>query len=175
MKARVLLPVLLLAFGLGIAQWMMPLAAEERRDEGKVIHTLDSSKIEEADAKTKLEEPHYGYVGELGTFDAIGKKSSTEEPIAQFVVHQHPDVHKLALGCTRLKYEGPKRLGNVDGWIFKTEWDGKYYPSKVFLSADKVYFGGGRSAYIAADYRNDTGWTWKQLPLRRMEMARKGS
>ena len=25
-------------------------------------------------------------------------------------------------------------------------------------------------SYIAADYRNDTGWVWKMLPLRRMEL-----
>jgi hypothetical protein len=29
-----------------------------------------------------------------------------------------------SLGRTKLTYEGPKRLGNIDGWVFRTEWDG---------------------------------------------------
>ena len=80
----------------------------------------------------------------------------------------------MALGRSKLTCEGAKRLGNVDGWVFKTEWDGKVYPSKIFFSAEKVYFGGGVNAYIAADYREKTGWVWKMLPLRRMELTKGG-
>jgi hypothetical protein len=64
-------------------------------------------------------------------------------------------------------------VGNVDGWVFKTQWDGTSYPSRIFFSADEVYFGGGRSAYIVADYRDGTGWVWKMLPMRRLEILQK--
>jgi hypothetical protein len=134
-----------------------------------------NAKIEEAEPKARLEEPRFGYVGMLGTFQALGKNSGGEEPQAAFVVHQYPNQEKNALGCTKLRYEGPRRLGNVDGWVFKTDWDGKQYPSKVFLSAEKVYFGGGMESYIAADYRTETGWVWKLQPLRRVEILKKGS
>ncbi len=159
--------------------WLAQAAAQNPREGdkgGKGVPVLDSRKIEEGEAKNKLDEPNYGYVGTLGTFSASAKKAGAgtgEEAAAAFVVHQYPDVEKSALGLTKLQYEGPKRLGNVDGWVFKTEWDGKQYPSKVFLSAEKVYFGGGESAYIAADHRTDTGWVWKLMPLRRMEMLKK--
>src|SRR5208337_1569274 len=102
---------------------------------------------------------------------ALSKNAGSHEAMAAFVVHHYPHQEQLGLGCTKLKYQGAKRLGNVDGWVFATDWDGKHYPSRVFLSAEKVYFGGGVQAYIAADYRMETGWTWKMLPLRRMELA----
>jgi len=126
---------------------------------------------EESEAKGKLEEPLFGYVGLLGTFEACTKSPSGEAASAQFVVHHHPHQDEMALGYTKLRYQGAKRLGNVDGWVFNTEWDGKEYPSKVFLSAEPVYFGGGMVNYIAADYRTETGWAWKLLPLRRMELT----
>jgi hypothetical protein len=99
------------------------------------------------------------------------KNVGSHEPAAAIVVHSYPNEAQISLGCTKLKYQGAKRLGNVDGWVFNTEWDGKHYPSKVFLSAEKVYFGAGIQAYVAADYREDTGWKWKMLPLRRMELT----
>jgi hypothetical protein len=136
---------------------------------------LDIRKIEESEAKTKLEEPRFGYVGDLGTFVAVTKNANGHEAMAGFIVHQYPNQDRQSLGCTKLRYEGPKRLGNVDGWVFLTEWDGKAYPSKVFLSAQRVYFGGGTSEYIAADYREGTGWAWKLLPLRRVELMNKSA
>jgi hypothetical protein len=129
---------------------------------------LDLGKIEETEAKEKLEAPNYGYMGGLGSFVA-----TKEHGEGMIVVHNYPDTSKLALGTTKLTYEGTKRLGNVDGYVFKTQWDGATYPSKIFLSAEKVYFGGGVSAYIAADHREKTGWVWKLHPLRRMDVLKK--
>jgi hypothetical protein len=134
---------------------------------------FDIRKVEESEPKSRLDEPRFGYVGEIGTFVAVTKNANGHEAMAGFVIHSYPNQDRLALGCTKLRYEGPKRLGNVDGWVFITDWDGKAYPSKVFLSAQRVYFGGGVSEYIAADYRESTGWAWKLLPLRRIELMNK--
>jgi hypothetical protein len=177
MKAKLIGVLLLGAAGIWLGTAIGPSVAQNARadgDTGKVV-ALMNGKVEETDAKTRLEEPRFGYAGMLGTFQALGKNASGEEAQAVFVVHQHPNHERNALGCTKLKYEGPRRLGNVDGWVFKTDWDGKQYPSKVFLSAEKVYFGGGMENYIAADYRTDTGWTWKYLPLRRLELLKKNA
>jgi hypothetical protein len=152
-----------------------PLVAEDPAEKAGQGITLDTRKIEEARAQTELGEPNYGYVGSFGTFEAATKNTVGEAPVAIFVVHQYPRQDQAALGHTKLRYEGPKRLGNVDGWVFATEWDGKNYPSKIFLSAEKIYFGGGVQGYIAADYRNETGWAWKYHPLHRMELLKKGS
>ena len=174
MKLHGIRVVAVLAFGVAALGLGRPEAAEPAQDRrGEAVY-LDKGKVEESEAKGQLGEPHFGYVGDLGTFAAMTKNANGLEAHAAYVVHQYPHQEKLALGCTKLKYQGPKRLSNVDGWVFATEWDGKVYPSKVFLSAQKVYFGGGKQAYIAADYRNDTGWAWKLLPLRRMEIAKAG-
>ena len=105
--------------------------------------------------------------GELGSFEATTK----DDAEGMIVVHNYPDTSKYALGSTKLEYVGPKRLGNVDGWVFKTEWDGDRYPSRIFFSSEEVYFGGGESAFIASDYRDSTGWVWKLLPLRRTQLV----
>jgi hypothetical protein len=152
---------------LAVAAWCLlgVQGAEEGKRKGIVLET---GKIEESEAKSKLDEPNYGYVGQLGSF--VATKESTA--LALIVVHSYPDTSTVAMGRSKLTYEGSKRLGNVDGWVFKTEWDGKAYPSKIFLSAERVYFGGGVNAYIAADYRDKTGWVWKLHPLRRMNMVK---
>jgi hypothetical protein len=172
MKTRTIATLLLGLAGIGLFLFVQAGAAEPNNAVEKGVY-LDTRKIEEAEPKNRLEEPRFGYVGDLGTFVAVSKNAPGHEAMAGFVVHQYPNQDRLALGCTKLRYEGAKRLGNVDGWVFVTEWDGKTYPSKVFLSAQPVYFGGGMTAYIAADYRESTGWAWKLLPLRRVELANK--
>jgi hypothetical protein len=129
--------------------------------------SVQFGKLEETDATRTMSDPQFGYVGELGSFQAVASGEAT----GSIVVHNYPDTTKYALGSTKLNYVGPKRLGNVDGWVFKTQWDGEHYPSKIFFSADEVYFGGGESAYITADYREGTGWAWKLLPMRRMDLV----
>jgi hypothetical protein len=146
------------------------IVAEDRKEQGKGI-SLQLGKIEEMETKSKLSEPQFGYVGQLGSFTVCKEGQA----MGAIVVHSYPNTEKSALGCTKLTYEGTKRLGNVDGWVFKTEWDGKGYPSKIFFSAEPVYFGGGINAYIAADYRDESGWAWKLHPLRRMEIVKNGS
>ena len=128
---------------------------------------LEMGKLEESDATSKVNDPNYGYEGHLGTFVATTKG----EARAMIVVHNYPDTGKFALGNTKLTFEAVRKVGNVNGFVFKTEWDGKRYPSKVFLSSEKVYFGGGVNGYIAADYRDATGWAWKLIPLRRMDIV----
>jgi hypothetical protein len=154
----------------------LAVAAEPAREsgarDGQAV-SIDNHKIQEAEVKARLEEPNFGYVGDIGTFVVTTKNAAGREAHADFVVHAYPDQDRVGLGCTKLKYDGAKRLGNVDGWVFTTEWDGKMYPSKVFVSAQRVYFGGGRQDYIAADYRTETGWTWKMIPLRRLPLAGK--
>ena len=142
------------------------IAQEPDREESGIA--LDLGKVQEAEVRARLRDPHYGYVGQLGSFVVV-KDNDAEGLI---VLHQHPDTSSRALGRTKLTYEGPKRLGNVDGWVFKTEWDGKVYPSRIFFSAERVYFGGGVDGYIAADYREATGWAWKLHPLRQMPLVR---
>ncbi|MBV8314367.1 MAG: hypothetical protein JOZ53_05475 [Planctomycetaceae bacterium] len=142
--------------------------AAEDRGEGKGI-ALELGKVEEAEATPRLGEPNYGYVGDLGSFVATKDANA----LALIAVHRYPDTETASLGRTKLTYEGPKRLGNVDGWVFRTEWDGIVYPSKIFFSSEKVYFGGGVNSYIAADYRENTGWAWKLRPLRRMGLVTK--
>src|SRR5262249_35898908 len=137
-----LMTLLLVLAGLAAVSLAPSWAAEPSAEKGVYI---DARKIEEAEPRTRLEEPRFGYVGELGTFVAVTKNANGHEAMAGFIVHQYPNQERLNLGCTKLRYEGPKRLGNVDGWVFATEWDGKAYPSKVFLSAQRVYFGGGVS------------------------------
>src|SRR5262249_32791755 len=128
---------------------------------------LGAGKVIEAEASAKLMDPKYGYEGHLGCFMA----TTNGDARCLIVVHHYPETTKFSLGSTKLVYEGTKKLGNVNGYVFKTEWDGQKYPSKVFLSADTVYFGGGISSYIAADYRSGTGWAWKLVPLRRMDVV----
>jgi hypothetical protein len=168
MKAKHVLVLLLVVVGFGAFQLSQPLGAEGGRGEAVYLMT---AKIEESEAKTEIGEPHFGYVGDIGTILATTKNAHGIEAHADFVVHHYPEQEKVSLGCTKLKYVGPKHLGNVDGWVFSTEWDGKSYPSKIFVSAQKVYFGGGLQSYICADYRNDTGWAWKLVWLRRMELT----
>lgn len=168
MKAKYGMALLLVVLGLGAFHLSQPQGAEPAHKEAV---TLMSGKVEEAEAKGELGQPHFGYVGDIGVIAAEGKNAEGREAHAAFVVHHYPEQEKYSLGCTKLKYVGPKRLGNIDGWVFSTEWDGKAYPSKVFVSADQVYFGGGRQAYISADYRTETGWAWKLIPLRRMEIT----
>jgi hypothetical protein len=122
--------------------------------------------LDEGEVSSDMGEPNHGYVGELGSFEA----STKDDAEAMIVVHNYPDTSKFALGSTQLDYVGAKRIGNVDGWVFKTQWNGELYPEKIFFSSSEVYFGGGVSAYIAADYRQATGWVWKMLPLRRTEL-----
>jgi len=161
----------LLFLVLGLAAFALVGSSPAEEPKASKGITLELGKIEESEPKSSLDAPEYGYVGNLGSFVA----SKESEALALLVVHQYPDTSKSALGRSKLSYEGPKRLGNVDGWVFKTEWDGKAYPSKVFFSAEKVYFGGGVNAYIAADYREKSGWVWKLHPLRRMELAKKSA
>jgi hypothetical protein len=130
---------------------------------------LEQGKVVEAEATSRLGEPNYGYEGLLGSFVATKDANA----LALIVVHSYPDTEKMSLGRTKLTYEGPKRLGNIDGWVFRTEWDGTVYPSRIFFSSEKIYFGGGVNSYIAADYRDKTGWAWKLQPLRRMELVTK--
>ena len=137
---------------------------KETKEKGKSVHL--TTKIEESEAQSKLDQPNVGYVGELGSF-VLAKEHSG----GLIVVHAHPDTHKHALAHTKLTFDAARRLGNVDGWVYRTSFDGKKNPSKIFFSATKVYFGGGKNGYIAADYREDTGWAWKMLPLRRMQVA----
>ena len=144
-----------------------PGAAEDRGEDKGIV--LELGKVEEAEASSRLGQPNYGYVGPLGSFVATQDASA----LALIVVHHYPDTEMTSLGRTKLTYEGPKRLGNIDGWVFRTEWDGTVYPSKIFFSSEKVYFGGGVSSYIAADYRDRTGWVWKLHPLRRMGLVTK--
>jgi hypothetical protein len=126
----------------------------------------EMGKITETEAAVKVPEPNFGYEGHLGCFVA-----TKENARCAIVVHSYPDTSKIALGNTKLTYEGATQLNNVPGYSFKTEFDGKNYPSKVFLSSERVYFGGGITGYIAADFRDGTGWNWKLVPLRRMEVA----
>jgi hypothetical protein len=137
------------------------------QDNGKGV-TLKFGKVQESATSAKLPDPHYAYVGQLGSFVVIKNDMAK----GMIVVHQYPDTSKSALGCTKLTFEGAKRLGEIEGWVFKTEWDGKVYPSRIFFSAEKVYFGGGVNGYIAADYRDDSGWVWKLQPLRRMGLVK---
>jgi hypothetical protein len=139
-------------------------------DDGSDVMPL-SLQAKESEAKETLSEPHFGYTGPLGSFEVAVREPSGREPIGLFVVHKHPDPHQLALGQTKLKYLGTKRLGEIDGYVCQTDWSGKVYPSKVFFSAHKVYLGAGITEYIAADYREDTGWVWKTFPMRRMELV----
>ena len=89
--------------------------------------------------RPRLGEPNYGYAGHLGSFVAAKDANA----LALIVVHHYPDMEKVSLGRTKLTHQGPKRLGNIDGWVFTTEWNGTIYPSKIFFSSEKVYFGGG--------------------------------
>ncbi len=146
-----------------------PSAADDRKEDAKAT-VLQLGKVEEAEAKANPGDPEYGYEGHLGSFVV----TKGPDAIGLIVVHDYPDTGKQSLGRTKLTFEGAKRLGNVDGWVFKTEWDGKTYPSKVFFSSEKVYFGGGVNAYIAADHREETGWVWKLQPLRRMGLMKAG-
>ena len=125
----------------------------------------------ESEAREELPEPHYGYTGPLGSFEAALKGPTGRQPLGLFVIHKHPHPQELALGQTKLKYLGPKRLGEIDGYVFQTDWSGKVFPSKVFFSAHKIYLGAGITEYIAADYRDSTGWVWKAFPMRRMELV----
>jgi hypothetical protein len=153
-------------FALVAALAMQAVAVSEEGAKKQI--SIEVTKLEEADAAAQIGEPNYGYVGELGAFCA-----TKSEGHGMIVVHNYPDTTKAALGAVQLSYVGPKRVGNVDGWVFKTQWDGKSYPSRIFFSAEEVYFGGGISAYIVADYRDGTGWVWKMLPMRRLEILPK--
>jgi|GEM_PF-3962268 hypothetical protein len=124
-------------------------------------------KLDETDASAEMTEPNFGYVGELGAFQV----TTHEGAEGMIVVHAYPDHNRIALAETKLDYEGPKRVGNVNGWVFKTKWDGTKYPSRIFFSSEQVYFGGGESAFIASDFREQTGWVWKMIPLRQTQLA----
>lgn len=141
-------------------------AAAASGDEQKRDVSVQTGKIEQREATGQIGEPSYGYVGALGTFEV-----SKGDGKGMIVIHNYPDTSAFALGETKLEYVGAKRLGDIDGWVFNTRWDGSRYPSKVFFSSEQVYFGGGLNGYIAADYREATGWTWKMLPLRRMDLV----
>jgi hypothetical protein len=143
------------------------MADDDPKEDAKTT-ILQLGKIEETEAKAKLDEPNFGYEGHLGCFAA----TKGSDAIGLIVVHDFPDTSKYSLGRTKLTFDAAKRVGNIDGWVFKTEWDGKTYPSKIFFSSQKVYFGGGVNAYIAADYREGTGWAWKLHPLRRMGLTK---
>ena len=143
-------------------------ATAEEAKEGAKTPALMVGKVEESETKNKMEDPNFGYVGQLGSFTA----TNDAQAVGLLVVHNYPDTKSIALGQTKLTYEGAKRLGNVDGYVFKTQWDGKNYPSKIFFSSEKVYFGGGVNAFIAADYREGTGWAWKFHPLRKMSIVK---
>jgi hypothetical protein len=123
---------------------------------------LSVGKVEESEAKGAMKEPMFGYTGMGGSF-AVSKEGG----YALFGVHGHPDYHTVKMGATKLKYVGPKRLAQVDGWVCQTDWDGKTAPSKIFFSAEPVYFGLGIHGYAVADYRDATGWAWKMIPLKR--------
>jgi hypothetical protein len=154
------------ALGLVAALSLSMTHAGDTRDQPTKAMKLELGKIEEKECSAKLTEPNYGYEGHLGCFVATASKAR-----CMIVVHHYPDTSKVSLGNTKLTYEGTVQLNNIPGYCFKTEFDGKNYPSKVFLSAEKVYFGGGISGYIAADYREGTGWAWKLQPLRRMDVV----
>jgi hypothetical protein len=176
MSAKQVLAIALVLLSFAVFPLAQPFGAEpdEAGRKGQSV-SLTTEKPQEAEAKTELRDPHFGYVGDIGTIVACAKAPAGMEAHAAFVVHHYPNQEKIDLGCTRLHYEGAKHLGNVDGWVFKTEWDGKAYPSKIFVSAQKVYFGGGRQAYVMADYRTETGWAWKLVPLRRLELVTRES
>jgi hypothetical protein len=161
--------ILVVALGVLALSSTQPMADDDPKEDAKAT-VLHLGKVEETEAKVKLDEPTFGYEGHLGSF-AVTKRSNA---IGLIVAHDYPDTSKFSLGRTKLAFEGAKRLGNIDGWVFKTEWDGKTYPSKIFFSAQKVYFAGGVNAYIAADYREGTGWAWKLHPLRRMGLLKGG-
>ncbi|HEX3654584.1 MAG TPA: hypothetical protein VHV55_02190 [Pirellulales bacterium] len=145
---------------------LLALQAAALGEELKKSVSPQVGKLDQKDTDGSIGEPQYGYVGALGSFQVTKDGGK-----GMIVVHNYPDTATHALGETKLEYVGPKRIGDVDGWVFNTRWDGSQYPSKVFFSADPVYFGGGQTAYIAADYREATGWAWKLLPLRRMDLA----
>ena len=77
-------------------------------------------KLEEMDATSQLGEPNYGYVGELGSFEA----TTRDDAEAMMVVHNYPDTSKYAArfdkaGVRRAKAAGEcRRLGVQDamGW-----------------------------------------------------------
>jgi hypothetical protein len=58
----------------------------------------------------------------------------------------------LCVGQTKLRYIGAKRLDEIDGYVFQTDWHGKAYPSKVFFSVHKELHGclSWRSRFEAA-------------------------
>jgi hypothetical protein len=158
---------LLVMLGLVAVLAACPAAAGQEKEgvEGtSTVTPLQTGKVMESEVQGKIPEPNFGYVGQLGSF-AVSRNGHSGGLI---VVHHYPDTKKSAMGHTKLSYEGAIRLGNVNGWVYKTQWDGKIYPSKVFFSADKIYFGAGINAYICADYREGTGWAWKLLPMRRL-------
>lgn len=161
--------ILVAVLGLLVLAPARPMSADESKGDAKAT-VLQLGKVEEAEAKANPGDPEYGYEGHLGSFVA----TKGPDAIGLIVVHDYPDTGKRSLGKTKLTYEGAKRLGNVDGWVFKTSWDGKTYPSKVFFSSEKVYFGGGVDAFIGADYREEIGWVWKLQPLRRMGLVKGG-
>src|SRR5580700_5678251 len=110
--------MLLVLASIATVQFASSWAAEPVGEKGV---SLDARKVEESEPKSRLEEPRFGYVGELGTFVAVTKNANGHEAMADIVVHHYPNQEKLSLGCTKLRYEGPKRLGNVDGWVFTTD------------------------------------------------------
>jgi len=159
-------------YGVGGMLVLAAMAAQSlaaSREDVKKRVSIEVSKLDEADASAQIGEPNFGYIGELGAFNVTSRSKGQ----GLIVVHNYPDTSCNAVAAAELTYVGAKRVGNVDGWVFKTQWDGSSYPSRIFFSADEVYFGGGRSAYIVADYRDGTGWVWKMLPMRRLEILQK--
>src|ERR1700761_7399401 len=97
---------------LAVLAVQMVSSAEElnRKHEGPQM-----GKLEETDAATQIGDPNYGYVGNLGSFEVMAKGDSS----GMIVVHNYPETTKFALGTTKLEYVGAKRIGDVDGWVFK--------------------------------------------------------
>ncbi len=129
-------------------------------DEKPTLKPLPVGKIEATDCKGEIGEPHYGYTGLGGSFMISGKKGH-----ALMAIHSHPDYTKMRMGHTELEYVGTKNLNGVDGWVFKTSWDGKTAPKELFFSAREVYFGLGVRGHIIADHREATTWSWKLEPM----------
>ncbi len=59
-------------------------------------------KLEEADASSTMNDPNFGYVGELGSFEVTTK----DDAEGMIVVHNYPDTSKQALGTTKLQFMG---------------------------------------------------------------------
>src|ERR1019366_5031367 len=103
------------ALGLFAALSMsMTLAGDTRDLPAKSIRP-DMGKTAESTTSVKMPEPNFGYEGHLGCFVATAQGKAR----GMIVVHQYPDTAKIALGNTKLTYEGTTQLNNVSGYVFK--------------------------------------------------------